>query len=63
MGDWYLSLFTYLFKCERSTHMRMRSLFFLGATTIGAHQSVASVTGVIMFCDSKRSSSALSLSR
>ena len=43
--------------------MRMRSLFFLGTTTMGAHQSVASVTGAMIFCDCRRSSSALSLTR
>ena len=36
---------------------------FLGVTTIGAHQSVGSVTGAMMFCSCNRSSSALSLSR
>ena len=62
VGDWYLSLFTYLFKCEWSTTHTYEITIFLGATTIGTHQSVASVTGVIVFCDSKRSSSASSLS-
>ena len=31
----------------------MRSPLILGTTTIGVHQSVALVTGMIMFCDCK----------
>jgi len=41
----------------------MDSLFFFGVTTIGACNSVTSVTGVIMFCACKRSNSASNLSR
>jgi len=63
VNDWYLSRLTYLFKCDKSTHMWMRSEFFLGVTTMGAHQSVTSVTGVMMFCACSRSSSAASLSQ
>ena len=48
--DQYLSHFTKWFRCDKSTHMRIESLFFLGVTTMGAHQSVGSVTGAMMFC-------------
>ena len=54
VSDWYLSLFTYRFRCERSTHIHIQSLFFLDAMTIGMHQSVASVAGAIMLCDRRR---------
>ena len=59
----YLSRFTNLLRWERSTHILIFSVPFLGVTTIGAHQSVGSVTGAMMFCSCIRSSSALSLSR
>ena len=45
VGHWYLSLLTYLFKCERSTHILILSVPFFVATTMGAHHSVGSVTG------------------
>ena len=35
--DWYRSRFTYL---DKSTHMWMLSVSFLGATMMGAHHSV-----------------------
>ena len=60
---WYLSRFTYLLRWERSTHILIFSVPFLGVTTIGAHHSVGAVTGAMMFCSCNRSSSALSLSR
>ena len=63
VGDSYLSHLTYLFKRERSTHIRMPSVSFLGVTTIGAHHSVGSVTGSMMPCVWSTISSALSLSR
>ena len=37
---WYRSRFTYRLRCDRSMHMRMSSVPFLGATTMGAHHSV-----------------------
>ena len=43
--------------------MRILSVFFFGVTTMGAHHAVASVTGVMTFCDSNKSSSDFSLSR
>ena len=42
--------------------MWMFSEPFFGVTTMGAHHSVASVTGAIIFCLSNTSSSVLSLS-
>lgn len=58
------SLFTNLFKWDRSTHILIiLSEFFLGATTIGAYHSVGTVTGEMMPCSKSRSSSALSLIR
>ncbi len=35
--DWYCSLFMYLLRRERYTHILMSSVSFLGVTTIGAH--------------------------
>ena len=61
--DCYRSLFTKRFRCDKSTHMRMESLFFLGVTTMGAHQSVGSVTGAMICCCCNKSSSAANLSR
>ena len=61
-GDWYRSRFTYRLRCDRSTHMRMSSVPFFGATTMGAHHSVGYDTGVIMPCSSKLWSSAFSFS-
>ena len=49
VGDMYRSHCTYRFKCERSPQMRMFSVFFFGVTTMGAHHSIASVIGAIMF--------------
>jgi len=46
-GRIWRSLQTLLFKCVKSTQIRT-ALFFLGTTTIGAHQSVSSVTGEII---------------
>ena len=43
--------------------MQMFSVFFFGVTTIGAHHSVASIIGAIMFCCCNNSSSVLSLSQ
>ena len=43
-----LSLLTYLLRRERSTHSLISSVSFLGVTTIGAHNSVGSVTGAII---------------
>ena len=34
---------TNLFSLDRSTHMHILSLFFLRATTIGAHHSVSAI--------------------
>ena len=47
---WYLSHFTYLLRWERSTHILILSVPFLGVTTMGAHHSVGAVTGAMMFC-------------
>ena len=63
LGDMYCSHCTYRFKCERSTHIWMFSVFFFGVTTIGAHHSVAYVIGAMISCTCNSSSSALSLSR
>ena len=63
VADWYLSRFTYLFKRERLTHILILSVPFLGAITMGAHQSVGSVTGAMTPCSCNRSSSTFSLSR
>ena len=63
MADWYLSRFTNLFRRERSTHILIFSVPFLGVTTIGAHHSVGSVMGAITPCSCNRSNSAFSLSR
>ena len=49
--------------CDRSTHMRMESVFFFGVTTMRAHQSVGSVTGAIMCCCSNNFSLAANSSR
>ena len=54
VGNWYRSRITKRLRCDKSTHMRILSEFFLGVTTIGAHHVVASVTGVITFCDGKQ---------
>ena len=62
-ADWYLSRFTNLFRRERSTHIRILSVPFLGVTTMGAHHSVGTVTGVMTPCSCCRSNSAFSLSR
>ena len=62
VGDWYLSRLTYLFKRDRSTHIRMPSVSFFGVTTIGAHHSVGSVTGSMMPCVWSTVSIALCLS-
>ena len=43
--------------------MRMRSVPFFGATTIGAHHSVGSVTGVMIPWSTRRSISCLSFSQ
>ena len=50
VGDWYRSLHTYLFRWDKSTHIRTLSDPFLGVTTMGAHHSVTSVTGAIIPC-------------
>ena len=44
-------------------HKWILSEFFLSVTIFGAHHVVASVTGVMKFCDWSRSSSAFSLSQ
>ena len=62
VDDWYCSHLTNRLRCERSTHILIQSVFFFGVTTIGAHHSVAAVTGAIMCWDSKRSSSTFNLS-
>ena len=41
----------------KSTHILIRSLSFLGVTTIGAHHSVTSFTGVMIPCSWSNSSS------
>ena len=63
VADWYLSCFTNLFRRERSTHIRILSVPFLGVTTMGAHHSVGTVTGAMTPCSCSRSNSAFSLSR
>ena len=63
VGDMYCYHCMYQFKCERSTHMWMFSVFFFRVTTMGTHHSIASVIGAIMFCCCNSSSSVLSLSR
>ena len=63
MADWYLSRFTNLFRRERSTHILILSVPFLGVITMGAHHSVGSVTGAMTPCSCNRSNSAFSLSR
>ena len=50
MGDWYLSLQTYLLSFDKSTHSLMSSIPFFGATTIGAHYSVGCTTGAMISC-------------
>ena len=62
VGDWYLSLQTYRFKCDKSMHIGIRSVPFLGVTTMGAHHSVTSVTGAIIPWSWSRFSSAFNLS-
>ena len=63
--DLYCSHLTkqFKFKCDKCTHILIDSVFFFGVTTIGLHQSVGSVTGVIMYCCCRESSSAANLSR
>ena len=63
VGDWYCSRMTKRLRCDKSTHIRILSEFFLDVTTIGAHHIMAWVTGVMIFCDWRRSSSAFSLLR
>jgi len=53
VGDWYLSRTTKWLRWDKSTHIRILSEF-VGITAIGAHHGVASVTGVIMCCDSSK---------
>ena len=48
--DMYRSRRTNLLSFERSTHMRIRSEFRLGVTTMGAPHSVGSVTGAMTPC-------------
>ena len=62
VDDWYCSHLMNQLRCERSTRILMRSVFFFGVTTIGAHHSFAAVTVAIICWDSKRSSSAFDLS-
>ena len=54
---------TNLLRRERSTHILILSVSFLGVTTMGAHHSVGSVTGVMIPSSCRRSNSALSLSQ
>ena len=63
VADWYLSRFTYLFRWERSTHILILLVPFFGVTTMGAHHSVGSVTGVMIPCSCNRSNSVFSLSQ
>jgi len=49
VDDWYCSWRIDLFRYEKSIHILMWSMSFFGVTTIGAHHSVASVTGTIIF--------------
>ena len=44
-----------LFKLDKPTHICIRLLSFFGATTIEAHHSVGSVTGVIIPWSTRRS--------
>ena len=62
VDDWCCTRLTNQLRCERSTHILIQSVFFFRVTTIGAHHSVAAVTGAIMCWNSKRSSSAFNLS-
>jgi len=59
MADVVHNGYTYLFWCERSTHIQIDSPSFLGGKTIGAHHNVTSVTGAMIFCYCRRSTSAL----
>ena len=43
--------------------MHILSVFFFGVTTIGAHQTVASVTVAVTFCAINKSSSDFSFSQ
>jgi len=45
--DWYHSRYPKRFKCDKSEHILIDSVFFFGVTTIDANQSVGSVTGGI----------------
>ena len=63
VADWYLSRLTNLLGWEGSTHILIFSVPFLGVTTMGAHHSVGSVTGVMIPWSYRRPNSALSLSR
>ena len=62
VGNIYHSCCTHRFKCKRSKHMWMFLVFFFEVTSIGAHHSVASMIGAIMFCCCNSYSSALCLS-
>ena len=50
VGDWYLSLRTYLLNFDKSTHSLMLFVPFFGATTIGTYHSVGCATGAMISC-------------
>jgi len=58
----HLTHLTYRLRCVRSMHIRISSVLFLGATTMGVHHLVGYDTGVIMPCSSKLWSFAFSFS-
>ena len=55
VGDRYLSCTTYQFSLDKSTHILLLSVPFVGVTTIGTHHCIPSVTGVIISCCWSRS--------
>ena len=62
VGDWYRSLKTYRFNLDKSTHILILSVPFLGVTTMEAHHCVASVTGAMIPCSCNNSRSAFNFS-